>query len=187
MLKNTIVHNIWHLNQPQNELSFSICINTMQHNMFPNSKMKKLIKTEKYPCHKNHKKKGWEIIKWLTTRTTILSDMNALDCAPKKKRFHLSSWQLPHHNQWASYHKIAPALLNQTCLSTIYTNSFTRKLSSVNHRDDHHTFSSTSRNASIALLSSCFSICIQWIHMRNHYYHHYRIMSISLSFVLGII
>jgi hypothetical protein len=78
------------------------------------------------------------------------------------------------------FHKIAPTLLNQTCFSTIFTIFFTRKLSSVDHRDYQHTFSSTSRNACIALLFSCFSICVQWINMRNHYYHHYRTTSISL-------
>jgi hypothetical protein len=61
---------------------------------------------------------------------------------------------------------------------------FTRKMPSVNHRVDHHTFSSISRNASIVLLFSYFNICIQWIHMRNHYYH-YRTTSISLSLGKG--
>ena len=61
-----------------------------------------------------------------------------------------------------------------------YYNFFTRNLSSLNCRDDCSTFSSTSWNASIALLFSCFSIYTKCIHMRNPYYHHYRTRSILL-------
>ena len=109
-----------------------------------------------------------------------IQDAYALDCTAKKKM--LTFWVdsflfiiILIITARVNARELLRHWIKQISQKSVLTHS----ISTVNCAGDCSTFSSTSRNASIALLFSCFNICIHWICMTNPNYHHYTARSIS--------